>query len=131
MGQWGEASPRSTTRAAHFDPAKFKDRYETALNALVKRKAAGKKIEPAEPPNPARQGERAPGARGQRSTRRESFAQSHAGPIPFILHKLDARPFKHAPNLREIMRLGHTDAGLIVRNQRCRNDGNLGEFSLG
>jgi len=50
MGQWGEASPRSTTRAAHFDPAKFKDRYETALKALVKRKAAGKKIEPAEPP---------------------------------------------------------------------------------
>jgi len=50
MGQWGEASPRSTTRAAHFDPAKFKDCYETALKALVKRKAAGKKIEPAEPP---------------------------------------------------------------------------------
>ena len=38
------------TKAAHFDPAKFKDRYETALKALVKRKAAGKKIEPPEPP---------------------------------------------------------------------------------
>jgi non-homologous end joining protein Ku len=38
------------TKAAHFDPAKFKDRYETALKALVKRNAAGKKIEPAEPP---------------------------------------------------------------------------------
>ena len=38
------------TKAAHFDPAKFKDRYETALKALVKRKAAGKTIEPPEPP---------------------------------------------------------------------------------
>ncbi len=33
-----------------FDPSKFKDEYETALQALVKRKAAGKPIEPAEPP---------------------------------------------------------------------------------
>jgi Ku protein len=33
------------TKAAHFDPSKFKDDYETALKALVKRKASGKKIE--------------------------------------------------------------------------------------
>ncbi|WFU42958.1 Ku protein [Bradyrhizobium sp. CB82] len=33
------------TKAAHFDPSKFKDEYEDALNALVKRKASGKKIE--------------------------------------------------------------------------------------
>jgi DNA end-binding protein Ku len=33
------------TKAAHFDASKFKDRYEAALKALVKRKAAGKKIE--------------------------------------------------------------------------------------
>jgi Ku protein len=33
------------TKAAHFDPSKFKDEYEDALKALVKRKAAGKKIE--------------------------------------------------------------------------------------
>ncbi|MBI5129233.1 MAG: Ku protein [Rhodopseudomonas palustris] len=32
------------TKAAHFDPSKFKDDYETALKALVKRKAAGKSI---------------------------------------------------------------------------------------
>jgi Ku protein len=32
------------TKAAHFDPSKFKDDYETALKALVKRKAAGKPI---------------------------------------------------------------------------------------
>ena len=38
------------TKAARFDPAKFKDRYETALKALVKRKAVGKTIEPPEPP---------------------------------------------------------------------------------
>ncbi|MGY4306642.1 DNA end-binding protein Ku [Bradyrhizobium sp. USDA 4369] len=32
------------TKAAHFDPSAFKDQYETALKALVKRKAAGKPI---------------------------------------------------------------------------------------
>ncbi len=37
------------TKAAHFDPSKFKDEYETALKALVKRKASGKKIELPEP----------------------------------------------------------------------------------
>jgi Ku protein len=36
------------SKAAHFDPSKFKDEYEDALKALVKRKAAGKKIEPPE-----------------------------------------------------------------------------------
>src|SRR5207302_1588783 len=30
------------TKAAHFDPSKFKDEYETALKTLVRRKAAGK-----------------------------------------------------------------------------------------
>ena len=33
------------TKASKFDPHKFKDRYEAALKALVKRKAAGKTIE--------------------------------------------------------------------------------------
>jgi len=37
------------TKAAHFDPSKFKDDYETALKALVRRKAAGKPIRAAEP----------------------------------------------------------------------------------
>ncbi|WP_027524674.1 Ku protein [Bradyrhizobium sp. Ec3.3] len=37
------------TKAAHFDPRKFKDEYEDALKALVKRKASGKKIELPEP----------------------------------------------------------------------------------
>jgi DNA end-binding protein Ku len=37
------------TKPGHFNPDKFKDRYETALKKLVKRKAAGKKIEAAEP----------------------------------------------------------------------------------
>jgi Ku protein len=36
------------TKAAHFDPSKFKDDYENALKALVKRKAAGKPIKTAE-----------------------------------------------------------------------------------
>lgn len=33
------------TKSAKFDPDKFKDKYETALKALVKKKAAGKTIE--------------------------------------------------------------------------------------
>jgi DNA end-binding protein Ku len=36
------------TKAAHFDPAKFKDEYEDALKALVKRKASGKPVKAAE-----------------------------------------------------------------------------------
>src|SRR3954449_3926079 len=36
------------SKAEHFDPAKFKDEYETALKALVKRKAAGKPVKVAE-----------------------------------------------------------------------------------
>jgi DNA end-binding protein Ku len=32
------------SKAAHFDPSKFKDEYETALKALVKRKASGKAL---------------------------------------------------------------------------------------
>ncbi|MGJ4943163.1 Ku protein [Bradyrhizobium sp. HKCCYLS1011] len=37
------------TKAAHFDPATFKDEYETALKTLVKRKAAGKPVKLPEP----------------------------------------------------------------------------------
>ena len=37
------------TKAAHFDPSKFKDEYENALKSLVKRKAAGKPVKAAEP----------------------------------------------------------------------------------
>jgi DNA end-binding protein Ku len=36
------------SKAAHFDPSKFKDQYETALRTLVKRKAAGKPVKIAE-----------------------------------------------------------------------------------
>jgi len=42
------------TKAAHFDPSKFKDEYEDALKSLVKRKAAGnpvKSIEREEKPD--------------------------------------------------------------------------------
>jgi DNA end-binding protein Ku len=39
------------TKETHFDPKRFKDEYEAALQALVKRKAAGRTIEePEEPP---------------------------------------------------------------------------------
>src|SRR6201999_4654782 len=37
------------TKAAHFDPKKFKDEYEDALKKLVRRKAAGKTLEAPEP----------------------------------------------------------------------------------
>ncbi len=37
------------TKSARFDPDTFKDKYEVALKALVKRKAAGKTIKAAEP----------------------------------------------------------------------------------
>jgi DNA end-binding protein Ku len=36
------------SKAAHFDPSKFKDEYENALKTLVKRKAAGKPVKAAE-----------------------------------------------------------------------------------
>jgi DNA end-binding protein Ku len=36
------------SKAEHFDPSKFKDEYETALKALVKRKAAGKPVKTVE-----------------------------------------------------------------------------------
>jgi DNA end-binding protein Ku len=38
------------TKAARFDPAKFKDRYEDALKKLIRRKAKGKTIEAPEAP---------------------------------------------------------------------------------
>jgi DNA end-binding protein Ku len=41
------------SKAGHFDPQKFRDRYETALRALVKRKAAGKPIEAPQKPRPS------------------------------------------------------------------------------
>lgn len=36
------------SKAGHFDPKEFKDKYEEALRKLVKRKASGKTIEPVE-----------------------------------------------------------------------------------
>jgi DNA end-binding protein Ku len=36
------------SKAAHFDPSKFKDEYENALRTLIKRKAAGKPVKVAE-----------------------------------------------------------------------------------
>jgi DNA end-binding protein Ku len=36
------------SKAAHFDPSKFKDEYENALKTLVKRKAAGKPMKTVE-----------------------------------------------------------------------------------
>ena len=41
------------TKAGHFDPTQFEDRYENALIDLLKKKEAGEKIEPAkEGPTP-------------------------------------------------------------------------------
>lgn len=38
------------SKAAHFNPEKFKDKYENALKTLVNRKASGKTIKAPEPP---------------------------------------------------------------------------------
>lgn len=38
------------SKSGHFEPEKFEDRYEAALNDLIKRKAAGEKIEAPERP---------------------------------------------------------------------------------
>ena len=75
------------TKAAHFDPGKFKDQYEAALRKLVKKKAAGKKIEaPAPEERPSNvinlmdalrrsvEGQRKGGARGR------TTARHHASP---------------------------------------------------
>jgi Ku protein len=40
------------SKAAHFDPSKFEDKYENALKTLVKRKAAGKPVKSAEREEP-------------------------------------------------------------------------------
>jgi hypothetical protein len=42
------------TKAGHFDPDKFEDQYEDALNDLLKKKQEGKPIEPPERREPAR-----------------------------------------------------------------------------
>ena len=41
-----------TTKAGHFDPDKFEDQYEDALNELLKKKQEGKPIERPERPKP-------------------------------------------------------------------------------
>jgi DNA end-binding protein Ku len=42
------------TKAGHFDPSKFDDRYEDALKDLLKKKQEGKPIEPPDRREPAR-----------------------------------------------------------------------------
>ena len=42
------------TKAGHFDPKKFEDRYEDALKDLLKRKQSGKPIERPERREPAK-----------------------------------------------------------------------------
>jgi Ku protein len=75
------------TKAAKFDPKKFKDKYEAALKKLVRRKAAGKTIEAPEREEPAGEAVdlmealrqslgRRPTARRQRSTTRRGAART-------------------------------------------------------
>jgi len=40
------------TKAGHFKPRSFEDHYEGALKDLIKRKQAGKTIEPVKEPSP-------------------------------------------------------------------------------
>src|SRR5215204_5564074 len=41
------------TKAGHFEPDKFEDRYETALREVIKKKAKGEKIEATKPERPS------------------------------------------------------------------------------
>ncbi len=62
------------TKAAHFDPSKFKDEYESALKTLVKRKAAGKPVKAAEP---GKAGQRhQPDGRAEAKLERESLGET-------------------------------------------------------
>jgi DNA end-binding protein Ku len=40
------------TKSGRFDPDKFEDHYESAVRELIKKKAAGQKIEPKKPDKP-------------------------------------------------------------------------------
>jgi non-homologous end joining protein Ku len=42
------------SKAGHFHPEKFEDRYESALRELIKRKQQGKPIEHVKPREPAK-----------------------------------------------------------------------------
>jgi non-homologous end joining protein Ku len=44
---------RIDTKAAHFDPKKFEDHYETALVELLRKKQEGRAIEPVREEGPA------------------------------------------------------------------------------
>ena len=41
------------TKAGHFEPDKFEDRYETALREIINKKAKGEKIEVSRPERPS------------------------------------------------------------------------------
>ena len=41
------------TKAGHFEPDKFEDRYETALREVINKKAKGEKIEASKPERPS------------------------------------------------------------------------------
>jgi DNA end-binding protein Ku len=72
------------SKAARFDPEKFKDRYETALKAMVKRKAAGKTIEVPEkeeaPDNVVSLMDALKQSLGKKASTRRTSTRSHARP---------------------------------------------------
>jgi Ku protein len=75
------------TKEAKFNPSKFKDEYETALKALVKRKAAGKTIE-----TPGK-----PEARDNVVNLMDALKQSLKGAPRAAVQKGTARPRKARP----------------------------------
>ena len=68
------------TKAAHFDPSKFKDEYENALKKLVKRKAAGKPIKAAEPEE--RTASHQPDGRAEAEREGKELGPAGGGEIP-------------------------------------------------
>jgi len=74
------------TKTGRFDPAKFDDRYDKALAALVKAKSAGRDITPPEPPQPTRRGDllealkaSADSGRARRPARKSASRRKSAG----------------------------------------------------
>src|SRR6201990_2308279 len=82
------------TKAAHFDPRKFKDEYEDALKKLVRRKASGKTIEVSEreekPDNVVSLMDALKQSLNTKESSRRSGAKSHARRSP------QKRPTKRA-----------------------------------
>ena len=109
------------TKAAHFDPSKFKDEYENALKALVRRKAAGKPMKAAEreekPDNVINLMDALKQSlKGKGAAKRRRMRRHRAG------RRSGARPRRRIARRRGRARRGrHTAPSVIARSKRRSN----------